>query len=67
MRIIYFIEDSERIKKILKRLGLWDVRRKVPPLAHGPPIKAYNLDDGSPIPCLDDYLIDAGYPVEAYL
>ncbi|MHC4106216.1 MAG: hypothetical protein ACYSR9_14830 [Planctomycetota bacterium] len=67
MRIISFIEDSEIKKKILKHLGWCDVKRKVPPLAHGPPIKAYTLDNSSPIPCLEDYLIDADYPVEAYL
>jgi hypothetical protein len=46
-------------KKILNHLGLWDVKRKVPPKAHGPPIEAFILDDNSPIPCVEDYLIDA--------
>jgi hypothetical protein len=50
-------------KKILNR----DVKRKVPPKAHGPPIEAFILDDNSPIPCVEDYLIDAECPVEAYL
>jgi hypothetical protein len=45
----------------------WDVKRKVPPKAHGPPIEAFILDDSSPIPCVEDYLIDTVYPVEAYL
>jgi hypothetical protein len=56
-----------RIKKILNHLGLWDVKRKVPPKTHGPPIEAFILDDNSPIPCVEDYLIDPEYPVEAYL
>jgi hypothetical protein len=55
---------------ILKRSSTtwgWDVKRKVPPKAHGPPIEAFILDDNSPIPCVEDYLIDAECPVEAYL
>jgi hypothetical protein len=67
MRIIALIDDSEIIKKILNHLGLWDVKRKVPPKAHGPPIEAFILDDSRPIPCVEDYLIDPDYPVEAYL
>ena len=31
MRIIAFIEDKEVIKKILKHLGLWDVKPRPPP------------------------------------
>ncbi len=52
------IDDSEIIKKILNDLGLWDVKRKVPPKAHDLPIEAFILDDSSPIPCVEDYLID---------
>ena len=34
MRIISFIEDEQLVKKILKHLDLWDVRRKPPARAH---------------------------------
>ena len=37
MKVISVIEDSEIVKKILKHLGLWDVRRKPPPRTNGPP------------------------------
>jgi|GEM_PF-2881897 len=33
MRIISFIEDDQLVKKILKHLDLWDVKRKSPPCA----------------------------------
>jgi len=31
MRVISFIEDSQVIKKILKHLGLWEVKPRPPP------------------------------------
>ena len=31
MRILVFIEDEEVIEKILKHLGLWDLKVKPPP------------------------------------
>ena len=34
MRVIAFIEDSDVIKKILKHLDLWDVKRKLRPTAN---------------------------------
>ena len=34
MRVIAFIEDEDVIKKILKHLGLWDIKRKPQPLAN---------------------------------
>ena len=37
MRIISFIEDEEVIKKILKHLGLWDVKARPPPRASASP------------------------------
>jgi len=37
MRIIAFIEDPEIIKKILKHLGLWEIKERPPPRANAPP------------------------------
>lgn len=37
MRIISFIQDKEVIEKILKDLGLWLVKPRVPPKANAPP------------------------------
>jgi hypothetical protein len=67
MRIISLIDDSQIIKKILKHLGLWDVKRKPPPRANGPPSETSIIYDESSSPSADDYLIDADYPIETYL
>jgi hypothetical protein len=37
MKILSFIEDPEVIKKILKHLGLWDIKARPPPKATAPP------------------------------
>jgi hypothetical protein len=34
MRVIAFIEDDDVIKKNLKHLGLWDIKRKPSPRAN---------------------------------
>jgi hypothetical protein len=34
MRIIAFIEDEQLVKKILKHLALWNVKRKPTPRAY---------------------------------
>ncbi len=76
MRIISFIEDEQLVKKILKHLDLWDVRRKPPGRAHGPPPEIFIIYDELLSPGADDYIIDAdrstlrlstGYPIETYL
>jgi len=59
MKIISFIEDEQVISKILKHLGLWDVKRKPTPRANGPPTEAMIIYDESSSPSADDYLIDA--------
>jgi hypothetical protein len=42
MKIILFIEDEQLMKKILKHLDLWDVKRKPPPCANGPIVDMVN-------------------------
>jgi len=37
MKIISFIEDEDVISKILKHLGLWEVKQRPPPRAKAPP------------------------------
>jgi hypothetical protein len=37
MKIIFFIEDEDVISKILKHLGLWEVKQRPPPRAKTPP------------------------------
>ena len=67
MKIISFIEDEQLVKKILKHLNLWDVKRKPPPRANSPPPETFIIYDESSSPGADDYLIDADYPTETYL
>jgi len=67
MKIVSFIEDEEIISKILKHLGLWDVKHKPPPRANSPPTESFILYDESSSPRADDYIIDANYPIETYL
>jgi hypothetical protein len=64
MNIISFIDDSEIVKKILKHLNLWDVKRKPPPRANGPPAESFIIYDESSSPGADDYIIDADYPID---
>ena len=67
MKVIAFIEDEQLVKKILKHLDLWDVKRKPSPRANSPPTESFILYDESSSPSADDYIIDAGYPIETYL
>ena len=67
MRIIAFIEDEQLVKRILKHLGLWDVKRKPPPRANSPPTESFIIYEELSSPSTDDYIIDADYPIETYL
>ena len=60
MQVIAFIEDEDVVKKILRHLGLWEVKRKPAPRANAPPF----IPDSYPIPSVDDYVIDSDYPVD---
>ena len=66
MRVIAAIEDPIVIKKILKHLGLWVVKRKPRPVANSPPDDLFPTYDEHPGPSVDDYIIDPDYPDEAY-
>jgi endonuclease III len=68
MRILSFIQDEEVIKKILKHLGLWEIKARPPPKATGPP-KAleYLIDYSTSKPPTSDkwHYVDPEYP-DAY-
>ena len=66
MRIIAFIENPDVIKKILKHLGLWDMKQKPRPTGNAPPIDIFPVYDEHPEPRADDYIIDPEYSAEAY-
>jgi hypothetical protein len=65
MRVIAFIEDEDVIRKILKHLGLWEVKRKPPPRANAPPVSDVSPYDETSVPSVDESIIDPQYP-EAY-
>lgn len=58
MRIIAFIEDDEVIKKILKHLGLWEIKQRPPPKSTGSPKPPdYSIDYSvSQLPGSDNWL-----------
>jgi len=66
MRVIAFIENEDVIKKILKHLGLWAVKRKPMPRANAPPIDIFPAYEDHPVPSADDYIRDPQYPLDAY-
>jgi hypothetical protein len=41
MQIISFIEGQQVIRDILKHLGLWLLRTRLPPKSHAPPSREY--------------------------
>jgi hypothetical protein len=66
MKILSFIEDPEVIKKILKHLGLWDIKARPPPKATATPPDFHIDYSDSQIPPCEDYLFhDPEYPIEA--
>ena len=67
MKILSFIEDPEVIKKILKHLGLWDIKARPPPKATATPADFHTDYSNSQIPPCEDYLYcDPEYSIEAY-
>jgi hypothetical protein len=71
MRVISFIEDQDVIKKILKHLGLWDVKPRPPPwMAKAQPLCTEPWIDysDSQIPRSDDGLdVDSINPADLLL
>ena len=70
MRIIALIEDEQLVKKILKHLGLWHVKRKPPARANGPPAEVFIIYNESSSPSADDpaslkKLCRTGYIIDA--
>jgi len=49
MRIIVFIEDEEVIEKILRHLGLWEVKARLPPKVKVPSETIYLFQSGQKI------------------
>jgi hypothetical protein len=67
MKILSFIEDLEVVKKVLKHLGLWDIKARPPPKATATSPDFHIDYSDSQVPPCEDYLFhDPEYPIEAY-
>jgi len=66
--ILSFIEEPEIIKKILKHLGLWEMKARPPPKTNAPQSNVHIDKSDSQVPPCEDYLFhDPEYPIEAYI
>ena len=67
MRILAFIEGKEVIGRILKHLGLWDLKIRPPPKVKTPSVTV-SIDDSDsqvPFPAPSIYP-DPDYPMDSY-
>lgn len=67
MKILSFIEDEEVIKKILKHLGLWEVKARPPPKVTVPSETIYLDNSDSQILSPDSFYAHPDYPMDSYL
>jgi hypothetical protein len=67
MKIISFIEDQEVTEKILKHLGLWEVKARPPPKVKAPSVMIYLDDSESQILSPDSFYVHPDYPIDSYL
>jgi len=68
MKVISVIEQPKVIKKILKHLGLWEVKARPPPKTSTPhPNVQLDTSDSQVPPCEDHLFHDPEYPIEAYI
>ena len=67
MKTLSFIEDPEIVKKILKHLGLWEVKARPPPKTNAPSSNI-NIDySDSQIPPSEEHLFhDPEYPISRF-
>jgi hypothetical protein len=66
-KVISAIEDGEVIKKILKHLGLWEIKGRPPPKSGAlEPNVRIDTSDSQVAPCEDHIYCDPEYPIEAY-
>ena len=65
MRILAFIEDEEVIEKILKHLGLWDLKVRPPPKVKAPSVTISIDDSDSQVPfSAPPFYPDPDYPMD---
>jgi len=67
MRIISFTDDEEGIEKILKHLGLWDLKARPPPNVKAPSVTISIDDSDSHISfAAPSFYPDPNYPMDSY-
>jgi hypothetical protein len=67
MKIISFIEDEEVIEKILKHLGLWEMKARPPPKPKASLVTMHFDYSDSQISFADSFYADPDYPMDSYL
>jgi len=66
MRILAFIEDKEVIEKILKHLGLWDLKVRPPPKVKAASVTISIDDSDSQVPfSAPSFYPDPDYPMDS--
>ena len=64
---ISFIEDEEVIEKILKHLGLWEMKARPPPNRSASLVTMHFDYSDSQISFADSFYADPDYPIDSYL
>jgi hypothetical protein len=67
MKIIAFIEDEEVIEKILKHLGLWEIKARPPPKPKASLVTMHFDYSDSQISSPDPFYPDSDYPMDSYV
>jgi hypothetical protein len=67
MKIISFIEDEEVIEKILKHLGLWEMKARPPPKPKASLVTMHFDYSNSQILFADSFYTNPDYPMDSYL
>jgi hypothetical protein len=67
MKIISFIEDEEVIEKILRHLGLSDLKARPPPKVKAPSVTMHFDVSDSQNSSLDSFYASPDYPMDSYL
>ena len=67
LKIISFIEDEEVIEKILKHLGLWEMKARHPPKPSASLVTMHFDYSESQISFADSFYADPDYPIDSYL
>ena len=67
MRIISFIEDEEVIEKILKHLGLREVKTRPPPRAKTPVTIYLAHSDSQQVSFADSFYAHPDYKMDSYV